>query len=41
MTQKCRNKRGMNQRHLQLAALLHYVAQPPPLGRVIYDAPLN
>jgi hypothetical protein len=24
--------------HLQLAALLHFATQPPPLGRVILDA---
>jgi hypothetical protein len=28
----------MSQSHWQLAALLHFVAQPPPLGRVIPDA---
>jgi hypothetical protein len=25
----------MSQNHGQLAALLHYVTQPPPLGRVV------
>jgi hypothetical protein len=28
----------MNEYHLQLAALLHFATQPPPLGRVIPDA---
>jgi hypothetical protein len=37
--QKCGNQRAMNQLHLQLAALLTYLMQPPPLGRVIPDAP--
>jgi hypothetical protein len=36
---KCRNERGVSQYHLQLAGLLHFVAQPPPLGCIIHDAP--
>jgi hypothetical protein len=28
------NESGANQFHLQLASLLHFIAQPPPLGRV-------
>jgi hypothetical protein len=28
----------MSQSHWQLATVLHFVAQPPPLGRVIPDA---
>jgi hypothetical protein len=31
----------MSQRYWQLAPLLHCVTQPPPLGRVIPDAPLT
>jgi hypothetical protein len=38
---KCGNERGVSQYHLQLAGLLHFVAQPPPLGCVIHDAPWN
>jgi hypothetical protein len=30
---------GVSQYHLQLAVLLHYVAHPPPLGRLIHEAP--
>jgi hypothetical protein len=37
--QKCGNERGVSQCHLQLAALLRFVAHPPPLGCVIHDAP--
>jgi hypothetical protein len=36
---KCGNERGVSQYHLQLAALLRFVAQPPPLGCVLHDAP--
>jgi hypothetical protein len=36
---KCGNERGVSQYHSQLAALLHFVAQPPPLGCVVRDAP--
>ena len=36
----CGNEHGMSQRYLQLAALLLFFSQPPPLGRVIPDASL-
>jgi hypothetical protein len=28
----------MSQSYLQLATLLHFISQPPPLGRVVPDA---
>jgi hypothetical protein len=39
IAQKCANERGVSQYYSQQAALLHSTAHPPPLGRLIPDAP--
>jgi hypothetical protein len=35
------NASGVSPYYWQLAALLHFAAQPPPLGRIIHDASLR